>query len=66
MQREHWKDLMEIIGGAIDENQLRSILAPLNLEEPKVQAFWERTQKNFADGYREYVNNRISEINSRE
>jgi hypothetical protein len=50
--------------GAIDESQLRSVLAPLNLGEPRVQVFWERVQENFADGYRHYINTRIKEINS--
>lgn len=50
--------------GAIDESQLRSVLAPLNLSEPKVQAFWERAQGNFSDGYRHYINAMINEKNS--
>ena len=54
----------QFVRGAIDESQLRSVLAPLNLGEPKMQAFWKDNQKNFSDGYREYINASLREINA--
>lgn len=50
--------------GAIDESRLRSVLAPLNLGDSRIQAFWEDSQQNFADGYREYISSTIKEINA--
>ena len=50
--------------GAINESQLRSVLAPLNLGESRIRAFWEANQQNFADGYRQYINPVITEINA--
>jgi hypothetical protein len=47
-----------------NEGQLRSVLAPLNLGESRIQAFWEANQQNFADGYRQYINSVITEINT--
>lgn len=50
--------------GAINESQLRSVLSPLNLSHARVQSFWKSSQKNFADGYRGYINKMIREKNA--
>ena len=50
------------VRGAIDQEQLNSVLRPLNLGHSRVQTFWKRAQTNFAEGYRDYVNVRIAEI----
>ena len=50
--------------GAIDESQLRSVLAPLNLGDSRIQAFWNDNQQNFSDGYRAYISSIIDEINA--
>ena len=50
--------------GAINEEQLKSVLRPLNLGNPKIQQFWNNAQQNFAGGYRDYVNQIIAEISA--
>lgn len=50
--------------GAINEEQLRSVLRPINIEHPRVQAFWNSNQENFARGYRDYINQLLAESNA--
>ena len=52
--------------GAIDESRLRSVLKVLNLESPRIREFWEGNQRNFIPSYRDYINNLIAEIDSKE
>ena len=51
--------------GIIDEQQLRSGLGLLInfLELPLIQKHWEGAQQGFVDSYRDYINQRIVEIN---
>ena len=51
--------------GAIDEGRLHSVLKPLNLIDPKIRQFWKNNQMNFAQGYRDYLNAMIAEIETR-
>jgi len=48
--------------GAIDEDRLRSVLKPLNLGDSRMREFWKNNQTNFAQGYRDYLDRRIEEI----
>ena len=50
--------------GAINEEQLRSVLRPINIEHPTAQAFWNSNQQNFARGYRDYIDQLIAESNA--
>lgn len=50
--------------GAINEEQLRSVLSPLNITHPRVQVFWNLAQDNFAQAYRDYMNQLIEESNA--
>ena len=50
--------------GAINEEQLRSVLSPLNIAHPRVQTFWNLSQDNFAQAYRDYMNQLIEESNA--
>jgi hypothetical protein len=52
--------------GAIDEERLRSVLQPLNLGDRRVREFWKERQYNFSSGYRDYMNELIAEIESRQ
>lgn len=47
--------------GAIDEERLRSVLRPLNLNDPRVRRFWSQNQENFTKAYGEYLNALIAE-----
>jgi hypothetical protein len=51
--------------GMIDEQRLRSGLGLLInlLELPLIQKHWEDAQQGFVDSYRDYINQRIVEIN---
>ena len=50
--------------GAITEERLRSVMAPLNLrlKLPKVVARWQETQNAFVPAYRLYVEQQIEKI----
>ena len=48
--------------GAIDESRLRSALAPVPIGSEVGREFWQRTKVYFTDGYREYIDRRIAEL----
>jgi len=48
--------------GAIDEARLRSVIRILNLGNPNVRDQWNRSQDNFVESYRDYINDLIDEI----
>ena len=52
--------------GAINEEQLRSVLNPLNIGHPRVQSFWNDSQDNFTQGYRDYMNKLIDDMNGQQ
>ena len=52
--------------GAINEEQLRSVLNPLNIGHARVQAFWNDSQDNFTLGYRDYMNKLIDDMNGQQ
>ena len=45
--------------GAIDDARLQSSLAVLSLESPRVLEFWSRSQFNFVEPYRRYIDRLI-------
>ena len=52
--------------GAIDEERLRSSLAPLPLQSERALEFWERAKTSFTESYRDYVDRMIVERNAGE
>jgi hypothetical protein len=50
--------------GVIDEQRLRSVIRVMNLSSPRIREFWERSQGNFVEPYRDYISSEIAEIDA--
>ena len=50
--------------GAIDAERLRSVTRVVNLGNARVRNTWERVQGNFVEGYQNYINSMIKEIDA--
>jgi len=50
--------------GAIDENRLRSAVAPITLNNPLVRNHWEKYKLSFAEEYRDYIDKLIADLDS--
>ena len=48
--------------GAIDESRLRSALAPVPVRSTVGREFWQNAKGYFTDGYRDYIDRRILEL----
>ena len=47
--------------GAIDEERLRSAIAPIDLNNPIIRDFWNARKSTFASGYQNYMDNLFRE-----
>jgi len=52
--------------GAIDEARLRSVIEVLALGDPRVRNEWNSDQHYFVAAYRDYINNLVIEIDTKE
>ena len=52
--------------GAIDDARLRSVIEVLSLGNPRVRNEWTNDQNYFVAAYRDYINNLIIEIDTKE